>query len=728
MTVRVGPPRVTSHLDDQILVCDPSGAIEREGELGYFVADTRFVSCHSMRLNDERPLLLNSGAVSHFGSRFEFTNPVLTGPGDDIPEHTLHLRLDRSVGDGVHEDYDLTNYGTDPIRVRLEIAIESDFADLMDVKSHQLVRRGVIQSNWDVDAQRLVTTYTNGDFVRSLIVRADRSDSEPQHANSRLGFDIELPPASTWHTCMYWLPTIDDRSRSDVPLRGCHQLSRADTPPDQHREAFIDESTRFVTSDADVDATVAQAIADVGALRLVAHDQRLGDGDRPLHGWVPAAGVPWFVAPFGRDTLTIGLQTMLVSTDVAVGSLKMFGDLQADADDPRHDEQPGKIVHELRHGELAHLGLIPQTPYFGTADAPALYVLAAAELWRWTGSRTAVAELEPNVSRALEWIDHFGDLDGDGLQEYRTRAGDWGFTNQSWKDSDESMVHGDGATPPLPVAPCELQGYVVAAKRSWADVLEQCLDDDDAAQRLRREATELTERIEERYWWEAEGTYYLALDGEKRPLESVASNPGHLLWTGSIDASRAARVAERLLADDMWTGWGVRTLSSSHPAYNPFSYQRGTVWPHDNAIFAAGLHRYGLHGAAHRITRGLFDAADHLDNRRLPELFAGLTRDADSFPVQYLGANVPQGWASGAVVHLLTSMVGATPDAAAGRLVLDPHLPDWLERVELHGVRVGQARVDVRIVRAGDGSRIELEQLDGDLDVSSRDGSRDPEV
>jgi glycogen debranching enzyme len=312
---------------------------------------------------------------------------------------------------------------------------------------------------------------------------------------------------------------------------------------------------------------VERALDDLGALRM-----RRVDKDAVAHGgdgieeMVPAAGIPWFVSLFGRDALVVSLQTLSLSPGLAAGSLQALAALQGDRYDDRHDLQPGKIEHEFRHGELAHFELVPQTPYYGTHDATTLYVWAAAELWRWTANRTLIEQLRPHVERALHWIDVDGDSDGDGLQEYETRAGDWGYYNQGWKDSGDGVVNADGSNAELPIATCELQGYVVAAKRGWADTLEQAFDDAPGAAQLRRQADRLAEAIEERFWWEAEGAYYLGLDGRKRPIESVASNQGHLLWAHAITGDRAARVVTRLLEADMWSGWGVRTLSAAHVA------------------------------------------------------------------------------------------------------------------------------------------------------------------
>jgi glycogen debranching enzyme len=465
--------------------------------------------------------------------------------------------------------------------------------------------------------------------------------------------------------------------------------------------------------------TIARSVEDLSSLRMapagdvVSHGPR-DDGD----AWVPAAGVPWFVTLFGRDSLIVSLQTLLLSPRFALATLRALAALQGTTTDDERDLQPGKIEHEIRHGELAQLGLIPHTPYYGTHDATTLYVLTAAEAWRWHGDREALAAVRPNVERALEWIDRYGDSDGDGLQEYATRSSH-GYYNQGWKDAEDAVLDSEGRKAPLPIALCEHQGYVVAAKRAWADVLESALADDRTAQRLRSEADRLAELIEERFWWESEGTYYLGLDGDKRPIETVASNPAHLLWSEAIVPERARRVARRMLEPDMFSGWGIRTLASSHKAFNPFAYHLGTIWPHDNAIAAAGFRHYGLDEEAVRVADGIFDAAQRFAGCRLPELFAGLARDEGGFPVPYLGANVPQAWASGAVIHLVTILLGLTVDAAKRKVILDPFLPEWLKEIRLENLRVDDLSVDLRVSRQLDGEHeLEVHPRDGQLEVT----------
>ncbi len=716
MEIAVGPPVVSVHSDDEVVVSGASGDISNSHEHGYFVSDTRLVSGHRVALCGEEPVLLNGSATGNHSARFELTNPRVLGPeGDSIGEHTLHLRLDRVVSQGVHEDYDLTNWGPEPVVCDLEIAIESDFADIFDVKAKRRVRRGTFQTSWDQDSATLTTRYANGEFERAVAMRARCDSPEPRFANGRIEFRIALRHGESWHSCLYWIPIVHGEPRP-VDSR-CHQLRDEGSDRSLARREWIDQTTEIDTSNPVVNSALRQSVEDLAGLRLHRHDQFASGGgshdglDR--ESWVPAAGVPWFLSLFGRDSLTVSEQTLALSPRFALGSLRALANLQAGSYDDDRDMQPGKIEHEIRHGELAELRLVPHSPYYGAHETTTLYVLVAAHAYWWHGSRDELDAMKPHVERALAWIDRDGDPDHDGLQEYQTRARD-GYVNQGWKDSGDAIVDEDGSPAATPIALAEHQGAVVAAKRAWADVLEGAYRDRSASCRLRSDADRLAETIEARFWWEEQGTYVLGLDGRKRPIRSVASNAGHLLWQRAVAEERAARVVERLMADDMWSGWGIRTLSSGHPAYNPLSYQRGSVWPHDNGIIAAGFRNYGFDGAAGRVARGILDATSKFAAQRPPELFAGLSRDPGSFPVQYLGANVPQAWSSGAIVHLLVSLLGLEANAPAGKLLVRPALPEWLAEVTLCDLRVGDGSADVRITRVSDGpDRVDVLRAEG---------------
>ncbi len=390
MEVSVGLPVVSTHFDDEVVVSEPSAEISSTKEQGYFAADTRFVSGYRLKLGGIRPILLNGVATRPHSARFEFTNPTLVGTdGNDVPEHSLHLRLDRTVGPGVHEDYDLTNQSRQTVAVDLEVSVESDFADLFDVKAHRRIRRGSAHTLCDERRNRITTRYANGGFERSLVLEVSKNDSPPEFANGGILFRIELAPASSWHCCLWWMPVIDRKERRIT--RPCHQLLEADSQHEVARLRWVEQATIFETSNPGVTVALRQAVDDLAGLRLHHHDDLAGSdsGTNDLDAWVPAAGIPWFVSLFGRDALTVSLQTLAVSPRFALGSLRALAALQADAYDDHRDMQPGKIEHEVRHGELAALHLIPHTPYYGAHEATTLYVLVAAQAWRWHGDRSA---------------------------------------------------------------------------------------------------------------------------------------------------------------------------------------------------------------------------------------------------------------------------------------------------------------------------------------------------
>lgn len=716
MEITVGPPVVSVHSDDEVVVSGTAGDISDDRDHGYFVADTRLISGYHITLCGSNLVLLNGSATGNHAGRFELTNPHLVGSeGQTIEEHSLHLRLDRAVSQGVHEDYDLTYWGHESVVCELEIAIESDFADIFDVKERQAIRRGTIRSSWDEEESKLTASYTHREFERAVAIRVRSDSSGPTFANGRIGFRIELTHGQSWHSCLFWIPILDGKPEPNESR--CHRLVDEGSDRSMARREWIEQATEIETPNALVNSALSQAVEDLAGLRLHRHD-KLASGEALHDGldrdsWVPSAGVPWFLSLFGRDALTVSAQTLALSPRFALGSLRALAGLQANSYDDDRDMQPGKIEHEIRHGELAALHLIPHTPYYGAHETTTLYVLVAAQAYRWHGSRDELDAMRPHVERALAWIDRDGDSDGDGLQEYQTRAQD-GYANQGWKDAGDSIVDEDGSPASPPIALAEHQGAVVAAKRAWATVLEDVYGERSASSRLRADADRLAEVIENRFWWEEEGTYLLGLDGKKQPIRSVASDAGHLLWQRAVVAERAGRVVERLMADDMWSGWGIRTLSQDHPSYNPLSYQRGSVWPHDNGIIAAGFRNYGFDYEAAQVARAIFDATSKFASQRPPELFAGLARDPGSFPVQYLGANVPQAWSSGSIVHLLVTLVGLEADAKAGSLAVRPALPEWLPHVTLWRIRVGSGSADLRITRRGDGpDRVEVLAADG---------------
>jgi glycogen debranching enzyme len=698
--VQVGPHQIAIHYGQTILVSEPDGQINWPSDKGLYFFDTRLISSWTIFANGEPWNLLNGGAITHYAARTYLTNRNIRTPDGTIPERTLGLVISRLINTGLHEDLDVTNNGMKRVRFQLEIAVRCDFADIFEVKSNNIVRRGQIVTGWSQAEQRLRTGYHNGDFVRAVTIAPANRGSDATYANGRLSFEIDLDPGGTWHCCLLY--TLEDGAQLFPPSDQCadqHQKT-------QHAENisdWLDSVLKIRTSNEEFYRLYHQALEDIAALRFP-----IAGTDHKV--FLPAAGLPWFVAPFGRDSLIVSLQNTLIYPNFARGSLDVLGSLQAKVEDDYRDAEPGKILHEKRYGELAYFKQIPHTPYYGTADATPLYLITLHAAWRATGDQALVERHLETAEGCLSWIDRYGDRDGDGFQEYQTRS-PVGYENMAWKDSGDSVVYPDGSLVKGPKALCELQGYVYDAWLRTAEIFEM-LNKPDRARELRAKAAKLFKRFNEAFWDEELGFYAFALDGNKEKVRTIASNAGHCLWSGIVPPERAARVVKRLMAPDMLSGWGIRTLSALHPAFNPYNYQTGSVWPHDNAIIALGFKRYGFDAELGRIARDISDAASHFLSNQLPELYTTIRRDEESFPVQYLGANVPQAWAAGSVFALIQAILGYQPDAPRGKLYLDPVLPQWLPDLTLLDLRVGKHRFDIRFWR--DGGHTQFEVLKGD--------------
>ncbi len=708
LQITIGPPQLVIHQGEVVWATDPDGQLATEGDKGLFFRDTRLIAMWALYANGVRWQLLNGGAITHYAGRVFMTNrPILTQDGT-IAEHTLSLVLGRWIDGGVHEDIDVTNHGMKPVRFNLELMVRADFSDVFEVKSGKQVRRGRISTTWDEGAQRLVDSYRNADFHRAVTMRI-RSALPATYANGRVSFEITLQPGETWHACL--LSDIEDDTDIISAPTHCTGENR-NSGAGRALAAWRAEATKLRTSNEEVYRSWHQAIDDMAALRLPIEE----DGRIDV---IPAAGLPWFVALFGRDSLIVALQTAAVSSEFLRGALAVLGDRQARERDDYRDAEPGKILHEMRRGELAHFKLIPHTPYFGTADATPLYLMALHEAWRWTGDRALIERFLPVAERALAWIDEYGDRDGDGFQEYQTRS-PAGYENVAWKDSGDAVLYPDGTLVKGPKALCELQGYVYAAWQGMAAIYD-ALGRPEPAEALRRKAATLQQRFDDAFWSDAFGGYAYALDGDKQQVLVASSNIGHCLWTGLIPRGRARLVVERLMGDEMFSGWGIRTLSREHIAYNPYSYHNGSVWPHDNGIIAQGFARYGFHDEAARVARAISAAASYFEMHQMPELFAGIHRDDSNFPVQFWGSNVPQAWAAGSTFALVHALVGLEPDAAEGRLYVNPHLPEWLPDLVLSDIEVGGQRFDIRFAHGEKGDGFEV--LRGPADrVARRSG------
>ena len=704
LEIKVGPAQLAIHQGFTVFIAEPDGSVAWPSDKGLYSNDTRLISAYALYANGEPWDLLNSGAPVFYGCRIFLTNRAFPSEGGEVLARSLSLVMSRTIEGGMHEAHQITNFARVPVVFNYEISIRSDFADVFEVKSKRIVRRGRIVSTWSDDTGVLSTSYSNGVFRRAVEITA-AGDTPAGYANGRLTFALHLAPGASWHGRLRY-SLIDGDTVLHAP-DDC--LLNGGSPQGREVKAWRDGALKVSSSIHNFERLFDQAVEDMAALRLPVQQDNQAV-------YIPAAGLPWFVALFGRDTLIVSLQTMILNPEFARGTLSVLAAWQATERDDYRDAEPGKILHELRRGELAALKLIPHTPYYGTADATPLYLMVLHAAWKATGDLDLLRQHIETARGCLDWIDDYGDRDGDGFQEYGTRSGQ-GYENVGWKDSGEAVVDVDGSFVHGPKALCELQGYVYAAWRGMAEAFT-ALGDPTRAAILTAKADALYTRFNAAFWNEAEGFYAYCLDGSKRPILTVASNPGHLLWCGIVPPERAHRVVARMMKPDMWSGWGIRTLSALNPSYNPYSYQNGSVWPHDNSLIALGCARYGFAAEANLIAQDIHRAAGFFTQRQLPELYSGVQRDETNFPVQYLGANVPQAWAAGSVFALLQAMLGLEFDAPNGRLLIQPELPDWLPDVTLRDLRVGGHVLDIAFRREDGMTRFEV--LRGDPGIVVR--------
>ena len=641
---------------------------------GLFALDTRFLSRLVLLLDGSRPLLLSSGRVQHFSAAF-FLRNANTG---SLPHDSLSIARERFVGTGLQERISVRNVSMQRLEFELSLEVEADFADIITVKNHDFA----LGDPKHAPPLPPPAPRRSGDHGEQIVIEDPEGDLRTHVVLSRparvdgdaIAFEIGLDPHESWTLTVDVLPVTNGQASTDAEASGRLE---------EERETLGDVVAAWALRVPKVrggwDAmrrAFDRSIADLGALRM-----RAGEDRRPLF----AAGMPWFMTIFGRDTAITSLQTLLLGPELAIGALDALAELQALKDDPSIDAEPGKIVHEVRAGRAAETWF---ARYYGSVDSTPLFLVLLSETWRWTDDDTLPHRLREPALRALEWIDRYGDSDGDGFVEYRRRAGH-GLVNQSWKDSGDSQRFHDGRLAEAPIAPVEVQGYVYEAKLGMAELAREVWRDRGLAERLEGEAAELRARFDEAFWVEERGGFYaLALDGEKQRVDAKTSNMGHLLWSGIVPDERVGTIVDQLLSGSLWTGWGIRTMAAEEAAFNPLSYHNGTVWPHDTALAAWGLVRRGHMGAARRIARGLIEAAEHFE-WSLPEVFAGYAREETPFPIAYPTAARPQAWAAGTPILLLRLLLGLAPDRARQRLVttVEDDLPSWLDGLRVEGVR-----------------------------------------
>lgn len=660
---------------------------------GLFFQDTRFLSELRLRVNDRWPEPLAATTTDPFSATFVLRDQPQGGLADS---HLLVLRH-RYIGQGMREDITVRNYGLEPAFCGLELLVEADFADLFEVKGGHIEKVGEIRTS--VEDRGLVWTYERGSFRR-----AARLDLSQPAKLSETGatFEVIVPPDGEWSVCLQLTPVVDDE-----PVTPRHLCGRpvAGSTPVERLEAWRENLPTIETGDEAFTALLDRSTEDLAALRLF-------DPEHPART-VVAAGAPWFMTLFGRDSLITSWMAMMIDSDLALGTLETLAAFQGQEVNPLTEEEPGRILHEMRFGESAEAALGAEGVYYGTVDATPLFVMVLGELHRWGNRRPEVDALLPAADRALAWIEEFGDRDGDGYVEY-VRTSDRGLRNQGWKDSYDSTRFADGRLAEPPIALCEVQGYTYAALLARARFsLEH--GDTEYARALQRRAADLKARFNRDFWLDEHDWLAMGLDRDKRPLDALTSNMGHCLWTGILDDDKAAVVVKHLLSEEMFSGWGIRTLAASMTGYNPISYHNGSVWPHDTAICAAGMMRYGFVDEAHRVIEGLVRAAGFFGNR-LPELFAGLPRAELGFPVSYPTSCSPQAWAAAAPLLCLRAMLRFDPDLRSSQLYLAPEVPEWIGRLTLRDVPLMGGHLSIEV--DGDRCRV-LDRPDGLTIVSS---------
>jgi glycogen debranching enzyme len=694
---------------DLFLIAAADGQVPsaRTHGLGLYYHDCRFLRTYELRLNDEPPICLGATVASGDRGAVQLTNPDIEASGGAIPRDTLDVEWSRAIDASTNALVDqlrLRNWGHQPVELELALRFAADFEDVFAVRGLLNERLGRKEPPaWDDGLLRFVYHGKDG-LARSLTVCLPPEFS--RHDATGVRATIRIDARGEHRLAIHLLVRESPEPANVRPGRP----SQDDGPAVQPRAEPDDgiPNPNFASDRPLLVRAVERGLADLRLLRSTLRGEAF-----------IAAGIPWFATLFGRDSLIAALQLLPFAPEIARDTLRLLAGWQADRVDQWKDAEPGKILHEVRVGEMARIDAIPHSPYYGTVDATPLFLIVLAEYVGWTGDLALFDELKDNVRRALEWIDCYGDSDGDGYVEYRS-ASEHGLINQGWKDSGNAIIDEQGRIATPPIAMVEVQAYVYAAKLSMADLYVRRGDQSTAA-RLRQEAAALHDRFDRDFWVESLGCYAMALEAEKQPLRVVSSNAGHALWCGIAEPAKAARVAERLMADDMFSGWGVRTLSAGCKGYNPIGYHLGTVWPHDNALIGAGLKRYGFAEQACRVFDGIAAAAGEFEHHRLPELWTGFSRASYGTPIRYPVACHPQAWAAGSLPFLLRHLLGVEPEALDGRLhIRAPTLPEGINWLEVHGIRVGGASVDLRLDRPRSGSdepRVEVLRLQGKLDV-----------
>ncbi|MGE5112307.1 MAG: glycogen debranching N-terminal domain-containing protein [Acidobacteriaceae bacterium] len=667
-------------------------------DVGFFHLDTRFLSQLELRIDDHRAVVLSSSTERTFASKVELTTGNITlRDSFDLPENTVHIRREQLLSrDVFYDNFSFENFNLKPISFTVDMIFDADFVDVFQVrgiarKEHGQYFQPIAHEN------RLVFCYRGLDNTfRQTVIEMTPVPVALEERRAR--WELRLEPLKKLHINVTVIPYQEGRAHRATDINFANNLR-------YRRETFREwesHSTHFVSSHGVFDETIRTATGDFHALLIP-------DGNEHII----AAGIPWFATIFGRDSIIAAYQTLGLNPQLAIDTLRVLARHQGTQHNDWQDEEPGKILHELREGEMTRCGEMPFGPYYGSIDSTPLFLILLSETYNWTADDKLVRELLPAAYKALDWMDHYADLDGDGFVEYLRRSPK-GLVNEGWKDSWDANIHRDGKIAQPPIALAEVQGYVYDAKYRMASVLK-VMGDAQRADRLRREAHELARRFDRSFWMPERSFYAMGLDADKKPMEVIASNAGQLLFSRIVSRDRARLVTQRMMRQDMFSGWGWRTMSADEIVFNPLSYHRGSVWPHDNSLIAHGMALQEFRQPAMQILTTLFEAALNFRDYRLPELFCGVHRRENDEPVHYPVSCSPQAWASGAIFLILNSVLGLRPSAPRKELnIINPQLPEWLDWLHMRNLRIGNSRVDLDFTRRGDRTYCNVVDVEGD--------------
>ncbi|MBA2874280.1 amylo-alpha-1,6-glucosidase [Thermaerobacillus caldiproteolyticus] len=688
--------------NDVFLLTDEKGNIPKHHPygLGLYTKDTRFLSEFALRINGKEPILLSSDAAENYVATILLTNPPIEKNGEIVLwRESVEIERKRFIYDEVlYETIKLKNYFPKSVEFELSVHVDADFADMFIVRGFQTGNVGM-RVGQTIEGNALTFHYEGADGIkRATKIIWDRQ-AKSVSEKGEIAFSFSLGHAEEQAVTLMIHPQIGNEAEREM-------MMDCDAALDQLKSSYMDwekQITKITTDYEPLQRLVDRGIND---LRVLLTD--LG------YGQFPVAGLPWFGVPFGRDSLIAALQMLPFNPKVAKGTLVTMAQYQGKRLDHWRDEQPGKIMHELRFGELANTNQIPFTPYYGTIDATPLFLVLLTEYVKWTGDNGIVCQLREHIDAALEWIDQYGDRDGDGFVEYHQESSK-GIANQGWKDSGDSIVHRNGEYAKSPIALVEVQGYVYQAKMGLADIFEQMNEPERAAE-LRHQAKELKEKFDKAFWMEDVQFYAIALDGEKQQVGTITSNPGHVLFADMLDKDRCNAVIDMLLSAKMFSGYGIRTMAEGEAGYNPMSYHDGSVWPHDNSLILLGLSKVGKQDAALVVMNGLIEAAAHFEYNRLPELFCGYGRSAGK-PVKYPVACSPQAWAAGTPLVFIQTLLGLFPNSLRKEIRLSPILLDSMKFLKVENMAIGEGRLSLTVIRQGEDMKVEIHENTTGYDV-----------